>query len=66
MKDLIEIFYLVRGLVMVSPPQPYRLSGSPMLRYTSISSSYKYAKMRVTVRNGEQESLLKTDKIADA
>lgn len=61
MKDLTEIFYLVRGLVMVSPPQPYRLSGSPMLRYTSISSSYKYAKMR-----GEQESLLKTDKIADA
>lgn len=34
--------YLVSGLVIVSPPQPYRLSGSPMLRYTSISSSYIY------------------------
>lgn len=34
------IDYLVSGLVIVSPPQPYRLSGSPMLRYTSISSSY--------------------------
>lgn len=33
--------YLVSELVIVSPPQPYRLSGSPMLRYTSINSSYK-------------------------
>lgn len=24
--------HLVRGLLMVSPPQPYKLSGSPMLR----------------------------------
>ena len=33
------IGHLVRGLLIFSPPQPYRLSGSPMQRYTSISSS---------------------------
>lgn len=49
--------YLVSGLVIVSPPQPYRLSGSPMLRYTSMSSSYRHIRQSLTGLNKKQMNI---------